>query len=158
MTTCQQLAKHLRELHFGKNWTWVNMKDSLDGLTWKQATQKVGDFNTIAVLVNHCTYYVRIQQKVLMGQPLEGTDQLSFEEPAIHSQKDWNAFLKKTWEEVEALAQLIEQMPESQLNEIFREKKYGTYHRNLMGMIEHTHYHLGQIVLLRKWIESKHSN
>ncbi|OYW20322.1 MAG: hypothetical protein B7Z54_01475 [Sphingobacteriales bacterium 12-47-4] len=118
MTTCQQLAKHLREVHFGKNWTWVNMKDSLAGLSWKQATQKVADFNTIAVLVNHCTYYVRIQQKVL------------------------------------ALAKLIEQMPESQLNEIFREKKYSTYHRNLMGMIEHTHYHLGQMVLLRKWIES----
>lgn len=154
MTTCQQIAKHLREVHFGKNWTWVNMKDSLAGISWKTATTQVGEFNTIALLVNHCTYYVRVQQQVLEGKPLTGNDQLSFEIPEIHSQEDWESFLEKTWAEVESLAQLIEKMPDSQLNEIFREEKYGTYHRNLMGMIEHTHYHLGQMVLLRKWIES----
>lgn len=153
MTTCQQIATHLREVHFGKNWTWVNMKDALAGMSWETAIRKVGEFNTIAVLVNHCTYYVRIQTQVLQGKPLEGNDQLSFEEPVISSQQDWEAFLEKTWQEVEVLASLIEKMPENQLNEIFREKKYGTYHRNLMGMIEHTHYHLGQMVLLRKWIE-----
>jgi hypothetical protein len=30
------------------------------------------------------------------------------------------------------------------------EEKYGSVLRNIMGVIEHTHYHLGQIVLLKK--------
>ncbi len=48
-----QLAKHLREVHFGGNWTWVNMKDTLSDITWQEATAKVFNFNTIASLVYH---------------------------------------------------------------------------------------------------------
>ena len=31
-------------------------------------------------------------------------------------------------------------------------EKYGNYFRNLTGIIEHLHYHLGQIVLIKKLI------
>jgi hypothetical protein len=41
-------------------------------------------------------------------------------------------------------------MPEGKLNEVFVDEKYGTYQRNIGGMIEHSYYHLGQIVLLKK--------
>lgn len=154
MTTCQQIAKHLREVHFGNNWTWVNMKDSLEGLTWEQAVKKIGDFNTIAVLVYHSTFYSRLQRRVLEGGTLNSSDKNAFDAPAIHSQKEWEALLQETWNEVEALATLIEQLPDSKLNETFVEEKYGNYHRNFLGNIEHVHYHLGQMVLLRKWMES----
>lgn len=30
MDSIKQLAKHFREVHFGGNWTTVNMKDTLD--------------------------------------------------------------------------------------------------------------------------------
>jgi hypothetical protein len=38
------------------------------------------------------------------------------------------------------------------LEATFSQKKYGTYYRNLMGVIEHSHYHLGQISLIRKML------
>jgi len=41
-------------------------------------------------------------------------------------------------------------MPENQLWTPFTEEKYGSYFRNLIGMIEHSHYHLGQIVLCKR--------
>ncbi|MDQ1090003.1 hypothetical protein QE390_004607 [Siphonobacter sp. SORGH_AS 1065] len=41
-------------------------------------------------------------------------------------------------------------MPEEAWQKTFVDEKYGTYYRNLHGMIEHTHYHLGQIVLIKK--------
>ncbi|MBL7748879.1 MAG: DUF1572 domain-containing protein, partial [Chitinophagaceae bacterium] len=66
------------------------------------------------------------------------------------SEDDWTQLCNNTWTEVETLATLIEQLPESRLAEIFCDEKYGTYHRNLLGLIEHTHYHLGQIVLIKK--------
>ena len=31
-------------------------------------------------------------------------------------------------------------------------EKYGTYYRNFHGLIEHAHYHLGQIVLIKKLV------
>jgi len=34
------------------------------------------------------------------------------------------------------------------------EEKYGNYYRNFHGIIEHCHYHLGQIVLIKKMLLS----
>ena len=44
----------------------------------------------------------------------------------------------------------MEQLPETMLWETFADEKYGNYYRNIHGIIEHTHYHLGQIVLIKK--------
>ena len=60
--------------------------------------------------------------------------------------------LEKSWEQAEQFAKLVEQLPDSQLFDDFSDKKYGSYFRNLQGIIEHTHYHLGQIVLIKKII------
>ena len=150
MNTPQQLAKHFRDIHFGGNWTCVNLKDTLNGVTWQQATAKVQDCNTIAVLVFHMHYYVAAILNVLQGGELNAHDQYSFDCPTITSQADWNNMQAKVWADAEALAMLIEQLPESKLSEYFSQEKYGTYYRNLQGLIEHTHYHLGQISLLKK--------
>ena len=39
------------------------------------------------------------------------------------------------------------------MNEGFVDEKYGTYLRNIDGMIEHAYYHLGQVVLIKKLLE-----
>jgi hypothetical protein len=41
-------------------------------------------------------------------------------------------------------------MPEKKVLHVFVDEKYGTYLRNIEAMIEHSYYHLGQIVLIRK--------
>lgn len=155
MNTTAQIAKHFREVYYGGNWTWVNLQETLKDITWEEATTKVNDFNTIAVLVYHLSYYVSLQLKVLKGQSLEGTDKDSFNGPAIESQQDWDALLNKIWQEADEYALLVEQLPESRLGEFFVIEKYGSWHRNLLGLIEHTHYHLGQMVLLKKMLRKQ---
>lgn len=150
MTLSSQIAKHFREVNFGGNWSAVNLKDTLADVSWQQATTKVHSFNTIAALVFHINYYVSIAMKVLRGEPLVGSDKYSFNLPPIESQRDWDNLLDKVFTEAEYLAALIEQLPDSKLNENFSDGKYGNYYRNLSGIIEHTHYHLGQIVLIKK--------
>lgn len=154
MNTPAQIAKHFRDVHFGGNWTFSNLKDHLSDVNWQQATKKVYSFNTIATLVFHTNYYVGAVTKVLQGGPLDAKDIYSFDHPPIHSQEDWEAMLNKTWADAETFARLIEQLPENKLGETFSEEKYGTYYRNLHGIIEHTHYHLGQIVLIKKILQS----
>lgn len=149
-STTHHIAKHLRDVHFGGNWTVVNLKETLADVTWQQATTKVASFNTIATLVFHIHYFVGTVLKVLRGGPLEGNDAHSFAHPPIGSQEDWNAFLEKVWSDAHDFADLIEQLPESRLWETFTDAKYGNYYRNLQGIVEHTHYHLGQIVLIKK--------
>lgn len=150
MNLTAQIAKFLRDVHFGGNWTWVNLKDTLADVTWQQATTKVHSFNTIAALVYHMNYYIDAASKVLQGGPLDAHDKYAFAHPPIQSQEDWEKMLEKTWTDAENFARLIEQFPESRLLETFVEEKYGTYYRNLHGIIEHFHYHLGQIVLIKK--------
>jgi len=152
MNLTEQIAKHFREVHFGGNWTSVNLKDSLADVTWQQATTQVYTFNTIAALVYHMNYYVSAVMKVLQGEPLNASDKYSFRLPPILSQEDWEKLLNKTWTDAENFATLIEQLPESKLWEDFSDNKYGNYYRNFHGIIEHVHYHLGQIVLIKKII------
>jgi hypothetical protein len=150
MNLPQQIAKHFRDVHFGGNWTSVNLKETLADVTWQQATTKVDSLNTIVALVFHINYFVSAVLKVLQGNSLDAHDKYSFDHPPIRSQQDWENLLDKTWKDAENFATLIEQLPESKLGETFEDEKYGTYYRNLQGIIEHCHYHLGQIVLLKK--------
>ena len=150
MTLTAQIAKHFREAWFGGNWTSVNLKDTLAGVTWEQATRQVYSLNTIATLVYHINYYVDAVLKVLHGGPLEAHDKYSFDLPPITSRQEWEKLLDKAFTEAENFASLVEQLPESRLWENMAGEKYGNYFRNLHGIIEHTHYHLGQIVLIKK--------
>jgi hypothetical protein len=145
-----QLAKHFREVHFGGNWTSVNLKQTLEGINWQQAVTQVYNFNSIATLVYHVNYYVSAVLKVFEGEALNASDKLSFDLPPIASEADWQTLLDKTFADAEKFAGLVEQLPEHTMAEIFVDEKYGTYYRNIHGIIEHTHYHLGQITLIKK--------
>lgn len=155
MNISSQIANHFRSFHFGGNWTDVNLKATLADVDWQQATAKVHSFNTIAVLVSHMNYYVSIMLKVLQGGPLVGNDKLSFDCPPIQSQQDWERLLNKTFGDAENFSTLVEQIPDERLSENFADPKYGSFYRNLHGVIEHSHYHLGQIVLIKKLLREK---
>jgi hypothetical protein len=149
MSLTKQIAQHLRQVHFGKNWTWSNLKEHLADITWQQATTQVQDFNTIATLVYHMNYYLRAVSDRLRGNLLSAKHELSFIHAPITSQEDWGNLVEKTWTDAETFATQIEQMPENMLWENISEE-YGSYYYNIHGVVEHTHYHLGQIVLLKK--------
>ncbi len=150
MTIPQAIAKNLREVFDGGNWTAVDIKAQIEGVSWEEANREVHGFNTIVGLMYHIIYYMRSAIGVLKGGPLEGSDRFSFDHPPIESQGDWEAFIAEIWRDMETCANLIEQMPEEQLWTDL--ETYGSYYRNLQGLVEHAHYHLGQIVLIRKII------
>ncbi|MFT3901607.1 MAG: DUF1572 family protein [Niabella sp.] len=146
-----KLANRFREVIL--NGTWIantNFKDQLENLDWRIATAKFQDLNTISVLAQHIHYYINGIKNVFLGGNLEIRDKFSFDFPPITSQEEWKNFLNKFWNDAEEFAGLIEKMTEEKLYESFVDEKYGTYLRNIDGMIEHSYYHLGQIVLIRK--------
>jgi len=153
MENTKQLAKRFREVIL--NGTWVantNFKDQLSNLDWKIATTEIKSLNTIAILAQHIHYYINGINRVFEGGTLDIRDQFSFDFPAMQSQEDWETFLSRFWSDAETFAAMIEQMPDEKLKQVFVDEKYGTYQRNIDGMIEHSYYHLGQIVLLKKMI------
>lgn len=155
MELSKQTAKHFREVFFGGNWSSVNLKESLADVTWKQATEIVYPFNSIAMLVFHINYYVSAVLKVLHGEPLNASDKYSFDLPPIFGEDDWKTLVNKMFADAEDFAKTIEQMPEGKLWDDFSEDRYGNFYRNIQGIIEHTHYHLGQIVLIKKLVSKE---
>lgn len=154
MEDTYQLAKRFREVILDGTWIAnTNFKHQLTELSWEIATTKFNSLNTIAVLAQHIHYYINGIMNVLKGGSLDIKDKYSFDFAPIESQEQWEHFLTKFWNEAEEFALMIEQMPEEKLKEAFVEEKYGTYQRNLEGMIEHSYYHLGQIVLIKKLLK-----
>ncbi|MCO6491576.1 MAG: DUF1572 domain-containing protein [Phaeodactylibacter sp.] len=153
MNLAPQIAKQFREVYL--NGTWVattNLKAQLSDVTWEEATTKVGNLNTLAALAFHVNYYVSGILNVLKGGSLDIRDKYSFDMPPVESQEDWEKLLDKMWSDGEAFASLVEQIPDEKLGAGFVEEKYGNYYRNILAMIEHSYYHLGQVVLLKKMI------
>lgn len=152
MSSTTQIAKQFREAHLDGIWIATNLKAQLSDLSWEQATTKIGSLNTIAALAFHLNYYVDGVLNVFEGGSLDIRDKYSFDAPPMESQEDWDNLRNKMWSDAEKFASLIEQMPDSKLDEGFVDIKYGDYRRNINGMIQHIYYHLGQIVLIKKMI------
>lgn len=153
MKRTDEIAKRFREVIL--NGTWIantNYKDQLSDLDWKIATAKSGTLNTIAVLSQHIHYYINGLNHFFKGGSLDIKDQYSFDFAPIQSQEEWEIFLAKFSNDAEEFASLIEQLPEEKLEHAFVDEKYGSYQRNIDGMIEHSYYHLGQIVLIKKML------
>ena len=158
MSSTSQLAKRFREVLLDGLWIAnTNFKDQLSNVKMEQATAKIGSLNTIAMLTFHIDYYIAGLIHVFEGGNLEIRDQYSFDLPTIESEEQWENLKSKLWKDAEKFAALLEQMPDSKMSEGFVDEKYGTYLRNIDGMIEHCYYHLGQITLIKKLLQQKES-
>jgi hypothetical protein len=155
MKNTQDLANRFREVLL--NGTWVantNYKVQLENLSLQIAQTKVGDLNTIAILAQHIHYYIKGVSVVFKGGTLDIKDAYSFDFPPMTSETEWKSFLNTFFKDAEEFASLVEQLPENILKDNFTDKNYGTYQRNIEGMIEHCYYHLGQIVVIKKMIQT----
>lgn len=147
------IADRLREVFLNGRWIAnTNYKEQLLSLSWKQATQKIATLNTIAALTYHINYYLDGILSVFNGGPLEIKDKFSFDLHEINSEADWKKLTHGFLSNADQFISWVEQMPEWKLDEIFVDEKYSTYLRNIEAMIEHSYYHLGQIVLIKKMI------
>lgn len=158
MSLTKQIANQFREVQLNGTWVSTNLKTELSEVTWEQANTKIGSLNTIAALAFHINYYVAGILNVFEGGSLDIRDKYSFDCLPIESQEDWEKLLNKMWNDAEKFANLVEQMPDKKLSEDFVDGKYGNYHKNIHGMIEHSYYHLGQIVLIKKLLLQAEKN
>lgn len=152
MNQSTQIANQFREAQLNGTWIATNLKSEIAELTWQQATTKISSLNTIAALTFHLNYYVAGLIQVFEGGTLDIRDKYSFDCPLIENQVDWEKLRDKSFADAERFAELVAKMPDVQLGEGFVDIKYGDYRRNIHGVIEHTYYHLGQIVLIKKLI------
>ncbi|MCS3552670.1 MULTISPECIES: DUF1572 domain-containing protein [unclassified Sphingobacterium] len=149
------IANRLREVLLNGQWIAnTNFKEQVLSLNWKQATQKVGELNTIAAITFHINYYLKGLLHVFNGGELNISDKYSFDIPEVHSEMDWKIQVDDFLSNSEKFVEQVEQLPDNLLDQPFVDEKYGSYLRNIEGVIEHSYYHLGQVSLLKKIISN----
>lgn len=146
------LALQFKQAYTGGSWTTIPLIGTLEQTTWEEATCKIQGYNTILQLAYHVTYYVHEVGNLLEGKPFTAKDAHSFEHPQVQSAADWEQLVGHMRDDGIRFVALLEALTDEQLAGSFIDPKYGTLYRNLIGIIEHLHYHLGQIIFLKKMI------
>lgn len=153
MSRSQTIAARLREVLLNGRWiASTNYKEQLSSVNWQQSTIKIAGLNTIAALTFHINYYLDGLLRAFDTGVLDISDRYSFDAPAINSEADWNQLVQALLSNAEKFAVAVEQMEDSLFDQPFIDEKYGTFLRNIEGVIEHSYYHLGQVVLIKKMI------
>lgn len=154
MTRNIEISNRLREVLLNGKWIAnTNFKEQILSVDWNTAIKKIGTLNTIALLTFHINYYIEGILNVFNGGTLDIRDKFSFELPEIKSESDWNKLVDVFLKNAEMFVKKVEQMDDGIFDQPFVDEKYGSYLRNIEGVIEHSYYHLGQVTLIIKMIK-----
>lgn len=155
MNTPQQIAQQFRQLHIGPSRVGSCLKGLIEELTWEEAAQSLHGLHSIFALVFHINYYVAGVLQVLDGGSLDIRDKHSYDHPPIDGPLAWVNLKTKCWEDAQRFAVHLESWPDEKLQEPFVDGKYGNYFQNMVIMLEHANYHIGQIAIIRKMVKAK---
>lgn len=152
MKESERVTKQFKELFNGQPWIDVSITGTLSGLTAKQAAAKpFNHANSIWQIVNHLISWREVVLKRLQGENIPSPDNNFFVPIEDISEQSWNDTLSrfessnadwiKALENADAMFLETTWQPAGQTN-----------YELILGILQHDAYHLGQIVLLKKFI------
>lgn len=150
------IAQHVLDVHAGNNWTEVDLAHTLADVEWREAeTRTLASPNTIASLVRHLIFWNGVMARRAQGQPSEIGPANGFDAgPPLRTEADWHALLAELQRSGQALAAAIRAVPDEQLPAAIL-PGYASGYKNLQGAVEHLHYHLGQLTLLKQLVRNQ---
>lgn len=154
MYISEAIAQHILEVHFGNNWTDVNIRDVINDVTREEATKQTpASPNTIASILYHITFYNKIVLERLRGHRIEIDDANGFNLPPLNTDVAWEQLKLDNLQSAQELADEARKVTDDSLLQPILEDHSSKY-KNLHGIAEHAHYHLGQIVILKNLIRN----
>ena len=154
MNRNKYLSSRLQELFLDGKWiAGTNLKELLENISWEDSIAKVADHNSIAELTFHINYYIGGVLNVLEGGDLEIRDKYSFDMDPINNESDWKKLLETFLSNAGRFINAVAGMDDTLFDQPFVKKEYGSYERNIEGLIEHSYYHFGQLSLIKKLLK-----
>lgn len=148
------IARHVLDVHEGGNWTDVNVKETIRDITLKEAVMHTqASPNTIAAVLHHLTYWNRVMVQRINGVRVAIPDSNGFETPPLNSEEDWQQLKEDNTASAHELSTAIKSFDEKRLEEPIIEG-YSSGYKNMQGTVEHIHYHLGQLVILKHLVRA----
>jgi len=149
----QLVARHITEAVHG-NWTEIYLDDVIADVTYTEAVAvPSGLTNSIAMLVYHIAFYNNIVFERLKGNS-PSIDSTNGFAANIADEDSWQQLKQTCFASFKKLADAVAALPEEKLYEPALYNPEDTYYKTFHGIVEHAHYHLGQIVLLKKFIRN----
>jgi uncharacterized damage-inducible protein DinB len=152
MNTAKLVAQHLLDVYKGNNWTEVNIADTLKDVTLSEAIIVTeASSNTIAALVHHLAFWNRAMTARLKGLEMKIPEDNGYCTPELKTEADWQRIRNDNLASATERAETISNIDKERLFQPIVPGRSSIY-KNVQGMVEHIHYHLGQIVILKKLI------
>ena len=143
------IAQHVIDVHEGNNWTEVNIVNTLKDVTVQEATTLTkASPNTIASLLHHISFWNRVMVKRTQGIAVAVNEANGYDVPPL-TEETWLALKEDNLRSAQELADAVKAFDESKLMDPII-PNYSSAYKNLQGAVEHIHYHLGQVVILKK--------
>lgn len=144
------VAQHVAEVVHG-NWTDIYLDDVIADVTFDEAMAlPAGITNSIAMLLNHLGLYNNVVSARLDGENPAVNDANGFD-VVVNNDAEWQQLKANVIAGFNMLAAKAKELPDEKLWQL-TPAGHSTFYKTLHGISEHAHYHLGQIVLLKKMI------
>ena len=149
-TEINKIKTLIAETANGNNWTGINATQALQNISAQKAVKRINENHlNIAELTTHLTCWNKVITKRLDAENYQPTNEEDFPEINELSKEEWNTLKEKFFQSFEILINKLQEKEGNDVNAPIFEGASSAY-RNLHGQISHLHYHLGQIVLLKK--------
>jgi hypothetical protein len=151
MNSSVDYSSRLRELFLDGHWIAnTNYSTLLADVPYEVAIKQVHSLNTIAALTFHMNYYLQGLKEVMEGKPLAIHDQYSYDLRPLANEHEWRTLVQTLETNAARFIELVSMFNAEEWSRPFVDQRYGTWQRNIEGVLEHGYYHLGQMVLLKK--------
>jgi uncharacterized damage-inducible protein DinB len=150
MKETERIADQLKRAFYGEAWSGPSLKEVLEGVSPDIASRRpLPDVHSIWELVHHITAWVDIVRRRVEGENLKVTEDLNFPPVTDPSEAAWKASLMLLNEAEKKLQKTVLRLSESRLEEP-GVPGGDTVYVLLHGAVQHSLYHAGQIILLKK--------
>ena len=155
MSETERIADQLHRAIHKDAWHGPSFREALVGLTAEEAqTRLVAKAHSIWELVLHSITWQHVAEAAIEEAYPRVEDEENFPVVEDHSEEAWQETIAKLCDGSERLEQAIVGFDDARLDEHVPGKSftwYGLFH----GVIQHHLYHAGQILLLRRALESR---
>lgn len=152
MKETERIADQLERAFHGDAWSGPSVKDVLAGVTAEMAAQTpLGEVHSIWELVYHITAWLHIVRRRVGAENFVVTDEVNFPHVKDKSEESWTTSLALMAEAESELRKVILEIPESRLDEPAVSGVSDTVYLLLQGAVQHSLYHAGQIILLKRF-------
>lgn len=154
MNIAELIAEHLLDVYAGQNWTEVNLQFTLADISYEEASQLTpASANTIAGLLHHLIFWNHVMADRVRGVQVAIPESNGFENAPLEDVDQWHSLQVACFKSGKALAEVISKLTAEELQQPIL-SGYPTAYKSLQGCVEHVHYHLGQIVILKQLIRA----